>query len=333
MISDGRTTPSPPLHGSAGPFSVEARNLTIRFGSFTAVDRVSFAVSPGEIFGFLGANGAGKTTTIRTLCGLLSPTEGSVVVAGLDVSENPQAVKARVGYMSQKFTLYQDMTVEENLAFAGNLRKMEPERATRRTEELLDFIGFKASRKTMVSDLVGGLKQEVSLAAALLHDPDAIFLDEPTSGVTPVARARFWDLIRGVAQRGKTVFVTTHYMDEAEQCGRIALMRAGAVIALDSPAGLKRIAFPGPLYEVEPLRKDAPLTDLSRSPALLSWRAYGLRFHAAVRDVPRWEQDIRTGVDNGAWKVKPIQPSLEDVFLELVESPGPTPAARGGGPR
>jgi ABC-2 type transport system ATP-binding protein len=301
-------------------YSVEARNLTIRFGEFTAVDRVSFAVSPGEIFGFLGANGAGKTTTIRTLCGLLLPTEGRVFVAGLDVREKAQEVKSRVGYMSQRFTLYQDMTVEENLTFTGNLRKLDPGFVKVRTRELLDFIGFKSPLTTMVSALVGGLKQEVALVAALLHDPDVLFLDEPTSGVTPSARARFWDLIRGVADRGKTVFVTTHYMDEAEQCGRIALMRQGALIALDTPEGLKRHAFPIPLFEVEPLGSEpGALAALALSPAVGSWRPYGRRFHAAVRDLPAWERTVRPGVTEGRWTVREIRPSLEDVFLELVE--------------
>jgi len=297
---------APSLRDSVVPFSVEARSLTIKFGDFTAVDRVSFAVSPGEIFGFLGANGAGKTTTIRTLCGLLLPTQGEVFVAGLNVRERSQEVKARVGYMSQRFTLYQDMTVEENLTFAGNLRKLEPSFVRERIRELFDFIGFRHPLDTRV--------------AALLHDPDVLFLDEPTSGVTPRARVRFWELIRGVASRGKTVFVTTHYMDEAEQCERIALMRTGAVIALDSPEGLKGKAFPGPLFEVEPRMRDDPeVSALAELPCVLSWRPYGLRYHVAVTDEVAWERAAGPGEAGGRWKVRRISPSLEDVFLELVE--------------
>jgi len=268
----------------------------------------------------LGANGAGKTTTIRTLCGLLTPTKGEVFVAGFNVERDAQAVKSRVGYMSQKFTLYQDMTVEENLVFMGNLRKLDPSLVRRRIRELLDFIRFEKPLDTMVSSLVGGLRQEVSLVASLLHDPDVLFLDEPTAGVTPSARVWFWDLIRGIAAKGKTVFVTTHYMDEAEQCGRIALMRSGRVIALDSPEGLKRLAFPEPLFEVEPLAKDDRLAALASDPSLKSWRPYGLRFHAAVKDAAAWERACAPGAAQGLWRVRPIRPTLEDVFLELVEN-------------
>jgi ABC-type multidrug transport system ATPase subunit/ABC-type multidrug transport system permease subunit len=222
--------------------SVEVRDLTVSFGSFKAVDSVSFEVRPGEIFGFLGANGAGKTTTIRVLCGLLRPTSGEVRVGGLDLKDGLPAVKARVGYMSQRFTLYQDLTVFENLEFTAALRKIPTDVFRSRLDEILGFIGFQRDLTTLVKDLPGGQKQEVSLAAAILPDPAVIFLDEPTAGVTPAARARFWALIRSLSGQGKTVFVTTHYMDEAEQCGRIALMRAGRVIALDTPEGLKRSA-------------------------------------------------------------------------------------------
>jgi ABC-2 type transport system ATP-binding protein len=236
-------TPSP---------SVEVSHLSIRFGDFTAVDDISFTVYPGEIFGFLGANGAGKTTTIRMLLGLLKPSAGTAKVAGRSFSEDGgRAIKDKVGYMSQRFTLYNDLTVGENLAFAAGLRKLSRETLERRTGEIFDLLGFAPPLSSLVGDLPGGLKQELALAAVLLHEPEIVFLDEPTAGVAPAARARFWELIGKLAGSGKTVFVTTHYMDEAERCGRIALMRAGRIIALDTPEGLKRTAFPEP-------RKTAP---------------------------------------------------------------------------
>ena len=196
--------------------AVETENLTVRFGVFTAVDRVTLAVERGEIFGFLGANGAGKTTTIRVLTGLLPPTDGVARVAGLSFADGPDAIKKRVGYMSQKFTLYNDLNVGENLEFAAGLRKIPRRIFRERARRLLEFVRFDHPLSTLVRDLPGGLKQEVSLAAALLHEPDVVFLDEPTAGVSPAARARFWTLIRRLAAEGRTVFVTTHYMDEAE---------------------------------------------------------------------------------------------------------------------
>ncbi|MDE2291060.1 MAG: ABC transporter ATP-binding protein, partial [Elusimicrobia bacterium] len=236
----------------SGAPAVEARGLTVRFGDFTAVDKVSFSVSPGEVFGFLGANGAGKTTTIRVLCGLLPPSDGDVRVAGVGYADGERAIKSKVGYMSQKFTLYEDLTVAENLDFIAALRKLDPARYRERRRELLQLIGYPKGLTDKVRDLSGGTKQKVSLAAAMLHDPEVLFLDEPTAGVTPAGRALFWDLIRQVASRGKTVFVTTHYMDEAEQCGRIGLMRDGELVALDTPAGLKRAVFPEQVYEFDP---------------------------------------------------------------------------------
>jgi ABC-2 type transport system ATP-binding protein len=307
--------------------SVEVRNLTVSFGDFKAVDDVSFEVQPGEIFGFLGANGAGKTTTIRVLCGLLRPTLGQVKVAGLDPKDGLSAVKARVGYMSQKFTLYQDLSVIENLEFTAALRKMPKDLFKSRLEEILAFIGFDRDRKTLVQDLPGGLKQEVSLAAAILPDPAVLFLDEPTSGVTPAARARFWALIRNLSAKGKTVFVTTHYMDEAEQCGRIALMRTGQIIALDTPEGLKRAAFPESMVELT-LAPDRPhslsnqaekalLDRLRNEGGLLEMKPHGMRFHALVGSREVWDRCLQNAGHD--FSARPIQPSLEDVFIRLVE--------------
>jgi ABC-2 type transport system ATP-binding protein len=301
-------------------YSVEVKNLTVKFGTFTAVDDISFTVRKGEIFGFLGANGAGKTTTIRVLCGLLIPTAGEVKVAGLDLKKGLEPVKTRVGYMSQKFTLYQDMKVLENLDFTAALHKIPKTIYVRKRKELLDFIGFdsRQNEKRLVRELSGGTKQEVSLVAALLHDPDIVFLDEPTAGVSPAARARFWSLIRGLSKAGKTVFVTTHYMDEAEQCDRIALMRDGRIIALNSPALLKRQAFPEPLFELTPVEPSRGwLSKLKREPSVLEVNPYGMRYHVVVKDAGAFRRAARRM--EGNFDSRPIGPSLEDVFIRLVE--------------
>lgn len=302
--------------------ALEVENLSIKFGDFTAVDGVSFSVDRGEIFGFLGANGAGKTTTIRMLCGLLVPSSGSARVGGLDFSDGGRGIKGKVGYMSQKFTLYNDLTVGENLDFAAGLRKLEPGYARRRQEDLFSLIAFDRPLSTMVASLPGGVKQELSLAAAMLHDPEIIFLDEPTAGVSPASRARFWELIRKVTGLGKTVIVTTHYMDEAEQCGRIALMRAGKLIALDSPAGLKRSAFPGPMAELDFRGADPGdfLSGLRKAAGLLELSPHGMRWHAAFSS-DRAMEDALAGMPPGAGK-RTIPPSLEDVFIRLVEGAG-----------
>jgi ABC-2 type transport system ATP-binding protein len=300
-------------------WAVVAEHLTVRFGDFTAVDDVSFRVAPGEIFGFLGANGAGKTTTIRALCGLLEPTSGRVVVAGLDAKDGLNPIKTKVGYMSQRFTLYDDMTVKENLAFAAALRKIPDAVLAKRKKELFETVGFDQPESTLVRDLAGGYRQELSLAAAMLHDPEIVFLDEPTAGVAPAARARFWGLIRRIAGSGKTVFVTTHYMDEAEQCGRIALMRAGKLIALDSPAGLKTSSFPEPLYELTPAAGAlAALMDRVRAdPSVFDVAPYGLHFHLSVRDQAGFDRLAAAVADQAA--TRRIPPTLEDVFIRLVE--------------
>jgi ABC-2 type transport system ATP-binding protein len=303
-------------------YAVEVRDLVVRFGTFAAVDHVTFSVQPGEIFGFLGANGAGKTTTIRVLCGLLQPTEGYVRVAGIGFEDGERAIKSKVGYMSQKFTLYNDMTVEENLSFMASLRKLDPAVYRKRRDELFEFISFNREIGSRVQDLPGGIKQQVSLAAALLHDPDIIFLDEPTAGVTPVARSRFWSLIRRLAEQKKTVFVTTHYMDEAEQCQRIALMRTGKLIALDTPAGLKKNAFPKPVFEFDPIQKldFSVIAELKENPLFSFFEPYGLRFHASVDDLNAWESARKEFEKR--FKVRQIEPTLEDVFIREVEGKG-----------
>lgn len=292
--------------------AVNVQNLSVQFGNFFAVNNISFSVKKGEIFGFLGANGAGKTTTIRVLCGLLIPTTGEVHVAGNNIQDGELAIKSKVGYMSQKFTLYNDLTVAENLDFIAALRKLDKQVYLKRRKELFEFISFDKPVKTMVQDLPGGLKQQVSLAAALLHDPEIIFLDEPTAGVSPASRERFWSLIKQLAKQDKTVFVTTHYMDEAEQCERIALMRDGKIIALDSPDGLKTSTFKDPMFEFDPKVKLTfeEVLAMQNEPAFSFFEPYGLRFHASLDDIRPFES---------RFNIRPIKPSLEDVFIRLIE--------------
>lgn len=218
---------------------VLAKDLTRKFGDFIAVNRVSLTVYRGEIFGFLGANGAGKTTLIRMLCGLLEPTEGEAQVAGYDVRRESERVKFNIGYMSQRFSLYEDLTVEENIDLFGGLYRVPPSVLKQRKQELLQTYRLEKFAKTMTRDLPLGFKQRLALGTALLHDPPIVFLDEPTSGVDPKFRRAFWDRIHELARSGKTVFVTTHFMDEAEYCHRVSIMHAGKLIALDSPGTLK----------------------------------------------------------------------------------------------
>ena len=220
-------------------FAVKVNGLTRRFGDFTAVDNVNFAVEKGEIFGFLGANGAGKTTTIRMLCGLLAPSAGEGNVAGFDIHREYEKIKTRIGYMSQKFSLYNDLTVLENIEFYGGIYGLSPRKIRERTRELFAIIGLEALKDTLTSSIPLGWKQRLALCASLLHDPQIIFLDEPTSGVDPVSRRNFWRLIYTLTDLGKTVFVTTHYMDEAEYCHRLSIMKLGRIIEMDNPRSLK----------------------------------------------------------------------------------------------
>ncbi len=225
--------------GNHNDFAVEVHDLTRTFGSFVAVDHVSFNVPHGEIFGFLGANGAGKTTTIRMLCGLLLPTSGSGTVAGCDIIRDSERIKMNIGYMSQKFSLYEDLTVRENIQFYGGIYGMKRKQIARRTDELFDSLGLAAHAKKLAGSLPMGWKQRMALSTALLHDPDIILLDEPTSGVDPASRRNFWLLIYQLADQGKTIFVTTHYMDEAEYCDRLSIMKLGRIVEIENPHHLK----------------------------------------------------------------------------------------------
>lgn len=294
---------------------VSVSNMSVRFGDFYAVRNVSFDVERGEIFGFLGANGAGKTTTIRVLCGLLPASDGCVVVDGVEfVRGQENLIKKNVGYMSQRFTLYNDLSVRENFDFAAALRRLDDNFYLAQRQKLLDFIGFNKSMGALVNDLPSGIKQEVALCVALLHNPAIIFLDEPTAGVAPRARQRFWELIRLISKNGTTVFVTTHYMDEAENCNRVALMRAGELIALDSPMNLKRQTFGDTLYRLQARRVGAIPPD---DAVVDIWQPYGANFHLRFRDGVNAAWQLRRLKRD--WVITQIPPSLEDVFIRLVE--------------
>lgn len=227
-----------------------AENLTKRFGSFVATDHISFSVSRGEIFGFLGANGAGKTTAMRMLCGLSRPSEGRAVVAGFDVASQVEQVKRHIGYMSQKFSLYDDLTVAENMRLFGGIYGMGRRQIAERTDDMLNELGFSNERNALVKSLPLGWKQKLAFALAIFHEPEIVFLDEPTGGVDPVTRRRFWEQIYQAADRDITVFVTTHYMDEAEYCDRVSIMVDGKIEALDTPSALKQNFGAGSLYDV-----------------------------------------------------------------------------------
>ena len=220
--------------------TVSVSSLEKRFGAFTAVNKISFDVKRGEIFGFLGPNGAGKSTTIRMLCGILSPTSGTGTVGGFDIIRQQEEIKQNIGYMSQKFSLYDDLTVEENIEFYSGIYKVPHRARKERQESIIKMAGIEEFRKSLTKTLSGGWKQRLALGCAIIHDPKIIFLDEPTSGVDPITRANFWSIIKGMAKRGVTVFVTTHYMDEAEYCDRVSIMVDGRIAALDTPEMLKK---------------------------------------------------------------------------------------------
>ncbi|MFT7579056.1 MAG: ABC-2 type transport system ATP-binding protein [Myxococcota bacterium] len=299
---------------------LEVNGLTKRFGDFTAVRDVSFEVSRGEIFGYLGANGAGKTTTIRMLCGLVAPTEGRANVAGADVGSDPRAVKRAIGYMSQRFSLYLDLTIEENLAFFAGAYGLSGAHRDARVAFSLQHAGLSDKRRAITGDLPGGTRQRLALASALLHEPTVIFLDEPTAGVDPASRRDFWRIIRELAKGGTTVFVTTHHLDEAEYCDRVGMMVDGRLVALDTPLGLKATYVPGAIWALagfSPAQVSAALAD---DPDVLQIQPFGDRTHVRVRDgFSDKELAVRlsaAGITPGA--LEPVEATLEDVFIEIV---------------
>jgi len=303
--------------------TVEIDDLVKRFGDFVAVDHVSLQVRQGEIFGFLGPNGAGKSTTIRMLCGLLTPTSGRATVSGYDVGTQPEDVRRHIGYMSQKFSLYDDLTVEQNIEFFSRMYGVPRERRPERKQYVLDLAGIGERRKALTGTLSGGWKQRLALGCAILHDPPVIFLDEPTSGVDPIARRAFWQLIRDLSGTGHTIFVTTHYMDEAEYCHRLALMYRGKVIALGTPAELKENPTSTGLLRLETSDPLETMRALESVPGVSDAAVFGSGLHVTVRGEATGAEAIRrklaeTGIE--VRRLEPITPSLEDVFVRLIEA-------------
>jgi ABC-2 type transport system ATP-binding protein len=291
--------------------------LTRHFGDFVAVDHVSFEVRPGEVVGYLGPNGSGKTTTIRMLLGLLEPTEGRATVLGFDAFRQSEAVRARSGYMSQKFAIYDDLTVLENLTFYGGVYGIND---ARRIDSTLELVGLVGQRDTLTRSLSAGWRQRLSLGIALVHGPELLFLDEPTSGVDPAARRAFWDLIYELAGKGVTVLVTTHYMDEAEYCERVGIMRDGKLLAMDTPLNLKQNVLPGPTWEVSALDLQAGLEALARTDGVLRVALAG--DHLRVLSEPAMtEARLRQSLGRAGVQARALsrgEPTLEDVFLSLA---------------
>jgi ABC-2 type transport system ATP-binding protein len=304
--------------------SIEAVHLSRRFRSFQAVDDVSFSVARGEIFGYLGANGAGKSTTIRMLCGLLAPTAGEARVAGFDVKSAPESVKASIGYMSQKFSLYLDLPVRANIEFFGGAYGLSGPDFAARADEVLRLCDLETQRDAITGSLPGGIRQRLALGCAILHRPAVLFLDEPTAGVDPVSRRHFWRFIRALAREGTTIFVTTHYLDEAEYCGRIGLMVDGRLVALDTPAALKRRYVPGQVLAVRGRNLAEAAGFLRSRKGIIAVEPFGAGLHLQVA-AGEWNADSVTAALTSAGaqavEVEPGEPTLEDVFLAVVARP------------
>ena len=303
--------------------SVVVENLVKRFGDFVAVDHINLQVNHGEVFGFLGPNGAGKSTTIRMLCGLLKPTSGRAVVAEYDVARNPEQVRQHIGYMSQKFSLYNDLKVIENLRLFAGLYSVPSNVLKIQIEWALDMANLKGQENLITGTLPGGWKQRLALGCAVLHRPPVLFLDEPTSGVDPISRRQFWDLIHQMAEQGVTVFVTTHYMEEAEYCNRLALIFRGKMVALGTPFELKRDSMKGQilLLECDPLGKAVEL--LQSSPGVTDAAVFGNALHLVVPDAAAAIPRIQKFLADHAIKVSRIEqiaPTLEDVFVSLTKA-------------
>jgi len=313
-------------------WAVEISDLVKTFGSFTAVDRISLTVNRGEIFGFLGPNGAGKSTTMRMLCGILTPTSGRGKVAGFDIFTQAEKIKQNIGYMSQKFSLYEDLTVEENLNFYSGIYTIPARLIPERKEWALKMAGLQEKRLTITRNLAGGWKQRLALGCAILHEPSILFLDEPTSGVDPLSRRQFWDLIYEMAGKGVTVFVTTHYLDEAEYCDRLALIDQGKIIALGTPAELKSGHMPEDVWELETEHLIEALGFLKEKagpvcePPLRGVAVFGNTLHVVASkgvDLASSLPSLLAGKGIPVRRLEQIEPSLEDVFVSLVEQKDP----------
>jgi ABC-2 type transport system ATP-binding protein len=309
---------------SAGP-AIEVKDLTRRFGDFVAVGGVSFDVRRGEIFGFLGSNGAGKSTTIRMLCGLLRPTSGQALVGGLDVSVDPEGVKQRIGYMSQRFSLYELLTVDQNIAFFGGVYGLSRERLATRRRFVLEMAGLTGREHTLARDLAGGWRQRLALGCAILHEPSILFLDEPTGGVDPLSRRQFWRLIDVLSQEGVTVLVTTHYLDEAERCHRVALIHAGRLAAIGTTTEVKQIFKGRPIVEVRAPQAVAVMRALDAMADVEKTSLFGTAVHAVLRSAatsPAVLAERLAGAGLAVDEITEVLPSLEDVFLDVVEKSG-----------
>jgi ABC-2 type transport system ATP-binding protein len=300
--------------------AVKVQNLTRTFGDFTAVDGISLEVSQGTIFGFLGPNGAGKSTTIRMLCGLLLPSGGSGTVGGFDIIAGSEEIKQSIGYMSQKFSLYDDLTVEENINFFSGIYSVPEAKKRERKEWALELAGLADRRSALTKTLAGGYKQRLALGCAILHEPAILFLDEPTSGVDPVSRRNFWTLIYDMTRRGTTVFVTTHYMDEADYCDRLALIYRGRIVAEGTPNELRRNFMTRDVLEIEAEPLIGAMETLDRQG--IETAMFGSVLHATVPDARAAVPLIRKSLGEAnimVRRVDKIVPSLEDVFVTLIE--------------
>ena len=301
---------------------ITVAGLTRRFGDFTAVDHLSFEVRAGEIFGFLGANGAGKSTTIRMLCGLLTPTSGTALVGGIDVGRDPEGVKRRIGYMSQRFSLYRDLTVDQNIRFFGGIYGIAGARFDERRRFVLDMAGLRGREQTRTSELAGGWRQRLALGCAILHEPPIVFLDEPTGGVDPLSRRMFWKLIDTMSAAGTTVLVTTHYLDEAEHCHRIAIIDAGRLAAIGTTDELKAVFAHRPIVEVRSARPVDVMRLLDRIADVEKTSIFGTAVHAVLTSSdPGAAEVVRRGLAEAGIPdatIEVVAPSLEDVFLEVA---------------
>jgi len=303
-------------------WAIETRDLVKKFGDFVAVDHVTLQVSRGEIFGFLGPNGAGKSTTIRILCGLITPSSGMALVNGVDVAKDPEEVRRNLGYMSQKFSLYDDLTVEQNIDFFAGLYGVPRAKRNERKDYVLEMARLAERRSALTGSLSGGWKQRLALGCAILHDPPILFLDEPTSGVDPIVRGVFWDLIRGLAKTGHTILVSTHYMDEAEYCNRLALMHRGKVIALGAPAELRHAPSAHGLLRLDTARTLETMRALDNLPGVVAVAVFGGGLHVTVDEPDATMERIRQKLGAAAIEIRRLEkilPSLEDVFVSMIE--------------
>jgi ABC-2 type transport system ATP-binding protein len=302
--------------------AIEVKNLTRRFGSFVAVSDVSFEVRAGEIFGFLGSNGAGKSTTIRMLCGLLQPTSGTATVGGIDVIRDPEGVKRRIGYMSQRFSLYEALTVDQNIAFFGGVYGLTGDRLAKRRDFVLEMAGLRGRERELTRSLAGGWRQRLALGCAILHEPPIVFLDEPTGGVDPLSRRRFWRLIDTLAASGVAVLVTTHYLDEAEHCQRIAIIQAGKLAANGTVDELKGIFKSRPILEVHAADAVGAMRALDAMPDVEKTSIFGTAVHAVLKNEVADTTALAARLESQGIAVTScgiVPPSLEDVFLDVAE--------------